>query len=195
MKKSLYKNVFPYKYPNGKIVWIAKIRSNNRSIHLGTFPYTDAGEKQAADTVCKAKKYKTSNAMVSKLIYAISQGHILYDNIAALKRFLLETNHITVINISKPIKDIVRVVNDFYKVDIELRGRQRDLVKYRQIAQYIMVLHKHTLNSIARNFGQDHTTVIYSHKVVSDNMLVDNAFREEVLYLESLLATDAKITA
>ena len=73
------------------------------------------------------------------------------------------------------IPDIIRVVSEYFSIkpsDIKSKKRSREISIPRQIAMYISREHtKASLPEIGREFGgKDHTTVIYSHNKISNNL-------------------------
>jgi chromosomal replication initiator protein len=72
-------------------------------------------------------------------------------------------------------KAIKQVVAKYYKVNLGSKGRQVDLVRPRQIAQYLCC--KYTslnLSQIARSFNLDHTTIIHNCRVIEQIIAKEN---------------------
>jgi chromosomal replication initiator protein len=82
-------------------------------------------------------------------------------------------------------KDIIRVIEKFYKCDLNCNSRERKVIKARQIGMYLCRKIKNiSLPVIASIFGvKDHTNVIYSIKQVELKIKTDPDFADEVQIL------------
>ena len=83
------------------------------------------------------------------------------------------------------IQNIIKTVADFYNVkvsDVKSKRRTREISTTRQIAMYLCREHtKSSLPEIGRQFGgKDHTTVIFSHKKVSNNIQKNNELKKSI---------------
>ena len=82
------------------------------------------------------------------------------------------------------IEMIQAAVEDFYGVshkDIVGRGRARSIVRPRQVAIYLCRdLSETTLSNIGKAFNRDHTTVLHSCELISNQMQEDRNLREEL---------------
>lgn len=83
------------------------------------------------------------------------------------------------------IENIIFNVSEFYKISenqILSRRRTKDVAFARQVAMYLAKeLTNNTLETIGLNFGgKDHATVLYSHKMISDQMKRDIEIKRQV---------------
>lgn len=82
------------------------------------------------------------------------------------------------------IEMIQAAVEDFYGVshkDIVGRGRARSIVRPRQVAIYLCRdLSETTLSNIGKAFNRDHTTVLHSCELISNQIQEDRNLREEL---------------
>lgn len=80
--------------------------------------------------------------------------------------------------------DVLEKVNEFYKTDIRLRSRQKEIVKARQVYFFVMYVRGHSLCSIARQLNLDHSTVIHGRdKIIANFELLTN---EEKEFIQSI---------
>jgi chromosomal replication initiator protein len=90
------------------------------------------------------------------------------------------------------IKDIVRVVADFYNIDEELihkKTRKKEIVKPRQVIMYIL---REDFNMAYPTIGQklggrDHTTVIHSYEKVKEDLKTDSALAQDINQIRAML--------
>ncbi|MEI8327893.1 MAG: chromosomal replication initiator protein DnaA [Candidatus Taylorbacteria bacterium] len=90
------------------------------------------------------------------------------------------------------IKDIVKVVSDFYNVDedsIYNKTRRKEVVKPRQVVMYML---REDFNisfpSIGDKLGgRDHTTVIHSYEKVKEDLKTSPVLLQEINQLRSML--------
>ena len=87
---------------------------------------------------------------------------------------------------------IIELVVNFYGADKENiinKGRKFEVVKVRQIAQYLLRNNtKSPLASIGKYFnGKDHSTVINSIKSVNNMIDTDKNVKKEIIHLQSLI--------
>ena len=83
------------------------------------------------------------------------------------------------------VKNILKTVASYYDIkvsDIKSKRRTREISTTRQIAMYLCREHtKSSLPEIGRQFGgKDHTTVIFSHKKISNNIKENNDLKDSV---------------
>lgn len=82
------------------------------------------------------------------------------------------------------IEMIQAAVEDFYGIshkDIVGKGRARSIVRPRQVAIYLCRdLSETTLSNIGKAFNRDHTTVLHSCELISNQMQEDRNLREEL---------------
>ena len=82
------------------------------------------------------------------------------------------------------IEMIQAAVEDFYGIshqDIIGKGRARKIVRPRQVAIYLCRdLSETTLSSIGKAFNRDHTTVLHSCELISNQLQEDRNLREEL---------------
>ena len=73
--------------------------------------------------------------------------------------------------------------------DIKSKRRTREISTTRQIAMYLCREHtKSSLPEIGRQFGgKDHTTVIFSHKKISNSIKKNNDLKASILEILSLI--------
>lgn len=90
-----------------------------------------------------------------------------------------------------PIINIIDVVCSHFgisKEQLESPDRKRPVTTARQWAMYFMREDgSYTLQKIADQFGRDHTSVMHSHKLVSDLIGRDNAFTNTYNILSSII--------
>ncbi len=90
------------------------------------------------------------------------------------------------------VKDIVKIVADFYNIDEESvynKTRRKEVVKPRQVAMYIL---REDCNisypSIGQKMGgRDHTTVIHSCEKIKNDIKSDSALSSEINQIRALL--------
>lgn len=92
---------------------------------------------------------------------------------------------------SVSIKDVVKIVSDFYEIDeqsVYEKTRRRDIVKPRQIIMYL--LRKDfgvSYPTIGQKIGgRDHTTVIHSYDKINDALIKDSLLLQEVDQIRSM---------
>ena len=73
--------------------------------------------------------------------------------------------------------------------DIKSKRRTREISTTRQIAMYLCREHtKSSLPEIGRQFGgKDHTTVIFSHKKISNKIKENNDLKNNINEISSLI--------
>ncbi|HEY2068608.1 MAG TPA: chromosomal replication initiator protein DnaA [Rhizomicrobium sp.] len=91
------------------------------------------------------------------------------------------------------IEDIQRKTAEFYKLDLrdfQSAGRARRIARPRQVAMYLArELTMRSLPEIGKRFGgRDHTTVLHACRRIAALCEEDNAFKEEVNFLRSVLS-------
>ena len=111
----------------------------------------------------------------------------------------LNLNEIKVIlkNSTKPkktilIKDIVKVISNFYNIDEESifnKTRRKEIVRPRQVLMYIL---REDFNisfpSIGEKLGgRDHTTVIHSYEKIKNEVKTDTVLSQEIDQIRSML--------
>ncbi|MFH1392179.1 MAG: chromosomal replication initiator protein DnaA [bacterium] len=92
-------------------------------------------------------------------------------------------------------KQITKKVAEFYDIhikDLSKRSRQRDIVKPRQIAMYLMRSELNTsYPSIGQELGQrDHTTAIHAYKKIKKEMLKNESLEQEINLIKEKLYTN-----
>ena len=90
------------------------------------------------------------------------------------------------------IQNILKTVAAFYDIkvsDIKSKRRTREISTTRQIAMYLCREHtKSSLPEIGRQFGgKDHTTVIFSHKKISNNLKENNDLQGSIREILNLI--------
>jgi chromosomal replication initiator protein len=90
------------------------------------------------------------------------------------------------------VQNILKTVAAFYDIkvsDIKSKRRTREISTTRQIAMYLCREHtKSSLPEIGRQFGgKDHTTVIFSHKKISNSIKEDNSLRSSIREILNLI--------
>ncbi len=100
-------------------------------------------------------------------------------------------------NSSKPkktvmIKDIVKVVSDFYNIDedsIYNKTRRKEVVRPRQVIMYVLREDFGvSFPSIGDKLGgRDHTTVIHSYEKVKEGIKTDSVLAQEINQIRSML--------
>ena len=82
------------------------------------------------------------------------------------------------------VDDIQQIVADKYAIklsDLKGKSRKKEIVKPRHIAMYLARdILDDSLVTISNAFSRDHTTVMHGIDKVKDEMLIDEAFSEEV---------------
>jgi len=83
------------------------------------------------------------------------------------------------------IKNVVKVIADYYEIEeatIYEKTRQREIVKARQIAMYILREDFNISYPLIGNKlgGRDHTTVIHSHLKIKKNLKTDPSLLQEI---------------
>jgi len=90
------------------------------------------------------------------------------------------------------IKDIVKVVSDFYNVDEESiynKTRRKEVVRPRQVIMYILREDfSVSFPSIGDKLGgRDHTTVIHSYEKIREEIKTDSVLIQEITQIRSML--------
>jgi len=90
------------------------------------------------------------------------------------------------------IQNILKTVAAYYDIkvsDIKSKRRTREISTTRQIAMYLCREHtKSSLPEIGRQFGgKDHTTVIFSHKKISNNIKENNDLQGSIREILNLI--------
>jgi chromosomal replication initiator protein len=90
------------------------------------------------------------------------------------------------------IPNIIKVVAGYYGIkvsDIKSKRRTRDISQPRQIAMFLCREHtKSSLPEIGRQFGgKDHTTVIFSHKKISNNIIENKELEASIREIIDLI--------
>ena len=90
------------------------------------------------------------------------------------------------------IQNILKTVASYYNIkvsDIKSKRRTREISTTRQIAMYLCREHtKSSLPEIGRQFGgKDHTTVIFSHKKISNSVKQNNDLKASLSEILSLI--------
>jgi len=91
---------------------------------------------------------------------------------------------------SSEIDRIIDIISNHYGLNdgaLLRKTRNREIVFPRQIAMYLIRTKlKLTLKEIAKHFGKDHSTVIYSIDTITGLITNDKKIRENVEYIEYL---------
>ena len=90
------------------------------------------------------------------------------------------------------IKDIVKIVSDFYNIDEESvynKTRRKEVVRPRQVVMYILREDfSISFPSIGEKLGgRDHTTVIHSYEKMKEEIKTDVVLSQEINQLRSML--------
>ncbi len=90
------------------------------------------------------------------------------------------------------VENIIKTVANFHGIkvsEIKSKRRTREISKSRQIAMYLCREHtKLSLPEIGKNFGgKDHTTVIFSHKKIKNNIKENNILKSSVQEIINLI--------
>lgn len=90
------------------------------------------------------------------------------------------------------IQNILKTVASYYDIkvsDIKSKRRTREISTTRQIAMYLCREHtKSSLPEIGKQFGgKDHTTVIFSHKKISNNVKENNDLKSSIQDILNLI--------
>jgi len=90
------------------------------------------------------------------------------------------------------IKDIVKIVSDFYNIDEESiynKTRRKEVVRPRQVLMYILREDfSISFPSIGEKLGgRDHTTVIHSYEKVKEEIKTDTVLSQEITQVRSML--------
>ena len=90
------------------------------------------------------------------------------------------------------IQNILKTVASYYDIkvsDIKSKRRTREISTTRQIAMYLCREHtKSSLPEIGKQFGgKDHTTVIFSHKKISNNVKENNDLKASIQDILNLI--------
>jgi chromosomal replication initiator protein len=83
------------------------------------------------------------------------------------------------------IEDIIKITSGYFDVQENLllsKTRKKEIVVARQISMYLAKIYTtHTVKSIGLHFGgRDHTTVLYSVKIVEDQLDYDNLLANHI---------------
>ena len=90
------------------------------------------------------------------------------------------------------VKDVVKLVADFYRLDEESiyrKSRKKEVVKPRQVIMYIL---REDFNlpypAIGQKLGgRDHTTVIHSYEKIKEDIKNDHQLEQEISQVRALL--------
>lgn len=185
--KSRYKYVEPKKVGKGKMVWCAKINSSGKTIHVGNFPFTDAGELQAFQAAYAERRKQDAIKVFAQTCKALKDRMFDSMQLLKIKDGLLSALGSDKINATKrpQIDAIVNVTCAYFGIPelrVKSKGRKREVVQCRQIGMYYMVKFKvGALKAIGDIYGGfDHTTVIHSCRTVEDLMATDARYKENV---------------
>jgi len=90
------------------------------------------------------------------------------------------------------IKDIVKIVSDFYNIDEESiynKTRRKEVVRPRQVLMYILREDfSISFPSIGEKLGgRDHTTVIHSYEKIREEIKTDSVLAQEVNQVRLML--------
>jgi chromosomal replication initiator protein len=90
------------------------------------------------------------------------------------------------------VQNILKTVASYYDIkvsDIKSKRRTREISTTRQIAMYLCREHtKSSLPEIGKQFGgKDHTTVIFSHKKISNSIKENNDLKKSIHEILSLI--------
>lgn len=90
------------------------------------------------------------------------------------------------------LKDILKAVASFYKIDEKLiidKNRKQEIVKPRQVLMYILREHfNYSLSNIGEKLGgRDHTTVIHAYDKVKNDLVSNQVLFEEINQIKSML--------
>ena len=90
------------------------------------------------------------------------------------------------------LKDILKAVSSFYKIDEKLiidKNRKKEIVKPRQVLMYILREYfDYSLSNIGQKLGgRDHTTVIHACDKVSEDLKSNQNLIEEINQIKSML--------
>lgn len=90
------------------------------------------------------------------------------------------------------IKDVVKIVSDFYNIDEESiynKTRRKEVVRPRQVLMYILREDfSISFPSIGEKLGgRDHTTVIHSYEKMKEEIKTDSLLLQEITQLRSMI--------
>jgi len=167
-------------------------------------------DKESITAIIKAKCANQGITMSNEVVEAVTSS--IEDNIreiegvvniiacqTQLKNRELNINEINNIlkNNTKPkkmasVKDVVKVVSDFYNIDEESiynKTRRKEVVRPRQMIMYLLREDfEITFPSIGEKLGgRDHTTVIHSYEKVKADLKKDVVLAQEVAQLRSMI--------
>jgi chromosomal replication initiator protein len=96
------------------------------------------------------------------------------------------------------IQNILKTVASYYDIkvsDVKSKRRTREISTTRQIAMYLCREHtKSSLPEIGRQFGgKDHTTVIFSHKKISNSIKDNNDLKASILEILSIIEEEKPV--
>ena len=96
------------------------------------------------------------------------------------------------------IQNILKTVASYYNIkvsDVKSKRRTREISTTRQIAMYLCREHtKSSLPEIGRQFGgKDHTTVIFSHKKISNSIKDNNELKASILEILSIIEDEKPV--
>jgi chromosomal replication initiator protein len=96
------------------------------------------------------------------------------------------------------IQNILKTVASYYNIkvsDIKSKRRTREISTTRQIAMYLCREHtKSSLPEIGRQFGgKDHTTVIFSHKKISNSIKDNKDLKASILEILSIIEEEKPV--
>ena len=91
-----------------------------------------------------------------------------------------------------PVKDVVRIVTDFYSIDEEniyKKTRKKEVVKPRQVIMYIL---REDFNIPYPTIGQrlggrDHTTVIHSYEKIKKDIQRDHSLAQDINRIRAMM--------
>jgi chromosomal replication initiation ATPase DnaA len=183
-QKSRFKNVYAFKRPNGNFAWRVKVKINGAFENCGVFPYTEKGERDAAERAKNVRDNAKANAYVETVIKAIKAGFISDRLVDELKCCVLSAFELEKLQTRYEMDVIAYHTCKYFNITLEQLkepSRKRETAYKRQVAQQIMYSNKHTFDAIGKFFNQDHTTIIYSVNVMKGLIDVDKTAKIDTL--------------
>lgn len=90
------------------------------------------------------------------------------------------------LDIEQESNQLKLIINDVFHLDVMKKNRCRELVEVRYVYAKILRERGHTLKSISRSIGKDHTTVIYYLSQVDHILKQDSQLAEAYMQCKNI---------
>ena len=180
------------RFSQGMIIDIPRIDTESKMAIINS-KLASSGTKLDSETIqYLAEGLEGSIREIEGIINNISIQSQIQERILTLDEVKNLTKNIVKTAGNTSLKDILKAVSSFYKIDEKLiidKNRKQEVVKPRQVLMYILREYfDYSLSNIGQKLGgRDHTTVIHACDRVKADLISNPALFDEINQIKSML--------